>query len=119
VTLSCPHTLRAGDAERVREVPSNPNHVSTVERKDREPGPYPRSSVRVYQNFPGPNDGWVTATAAAAVRSSTTPSARDALAGELPVGVEGAPPVVPHPDRAATTQTNETIDPLDTPRSRS
>jgi hypothetical protein len=113
VIVSCPDTLRAGDAERVREVPSNPNHVSTVKRKDRKPGPNSLSSVRVYQNFPGPNAGSVTATAAAAARSSTTPGER---AGEPSVCVEGATPVAPHPDSAATTQATETIDPLDIDR---
>ena len=69
--------------------------------------------MRAYQNFPGPNAGWVTATAAAAARSSTALDARKALAGELFVCVEGATPVVPHPDSATTTRATETTDPLD------
>ena len=72
--------------------------------------------MRAYQNFPGPNTGWVAATAAAAARSSPALGARKAFAGELFVCVEGPAPVVPHPDSAATTQaieTMETLDPLD------
>jgi hypothetical protein len=69
--------------------------------------------VRAYQNFPGPNAGWLIATAALAARSSTAPGARTALAGEPFLWAEGASPVAPHPDSAATAQTIETIDPLD------
>jgi hypothetical protein len=73
--------------------------------------------VRTYQNLPGPNAGAFTATAAAAAaaRSSKTPGARKALAGEVLVCAEGATPVAAHPDSAPTTQATETMDPLNTP----